>query len=343
MDYKQHFKNISKNLPHGDSDYYTHCFGVYDILKSINADTNVCKAGLYHSIYDSEYFSAENNVTREEIIKLIGSEAEDLVYRFCNIKNRFNVILTNSFKFPPEIDKSLTQIEYANLKEQYLRSKNNQLIDMCDALLNKLSFYNNTFEQHKIDNKDLFVFDNLLNSSEIEYINQYCLNSLYKPEHSSNEMNYELDSRFVSVMSPDELENSNLLVTIKKISNILNQDLYIGFQYINHYTLNTSVSKHTDSSNSGQYTILIYPNKYWEDTWGGEIAFYDNSKINKMLDFVPGRVLVFDSRIEHKVMPLTRNSRRDRYSIALKCCVESGLDNFNKAYKVHTKVERENV
>jgi hypothetical protein len=273
---------------------------------------------------------------------LIGPIAEDLVFKFSNIKNRFETILTNGFKFNPYIDKSLTQIEYANLQEQYLRSKNPMLLEMCNSLMHKLTLYNTVdVEQHVIDNKDLFIFDNLFEKSDIEYINQYCLNSLYKPEHSSNDMNYELDSRFVSLISPDELKNSKLLPMVKKVGKYLEKDIYLGYQYINHYTLNTSVSEHSDGSESGHYTILIFPNKYWESTWGGELAFFGKDKVHKLISFVPGRVVMFDSRISHKVLPLTRSARRDRYSIAIKCCNDVGLESFSKVYKIHTKVEKD--
>ena len=153
-------------------------------------------------------------------------------------------------------------------------------------------------------------------------------------------MDYEIDSRFMAIISPEELENSKILPALEKISNHLKKDLYLGYHYINHYTLNTNVSKHTDSSMSGHYTILIFPNKYWESTWGGEITFYEKNSIHKMIDFLPGRVLVFDSRIAHKVLPITRNARRDRYSIAIKTCVESGLESFSRIYNIHTKVEK---
>lgn len=343
MTYKDDFKNLSENILHGNSDYFSHCFSVHDILLSIGADVEICKAGLYHSIYGSDNFQTENNISREIIVESIGPIAENLVFKFCNIRNRFDCILNNSFKFNPYEDKALTQIEYANLKEQYQRSNDSKLLEMCEMLMHKLSLYNLDFEQYIVNNKELYIFDNIFESADIEHLNQYCLNSLYRPEHSSNDMNYEKDSRFVALMSPDELKNSKILSGVKKVCTSLKQDLFIGYQYINHYALNTSVSAHSDSSDSGQYTILIFPNKYWEDTWGGEIAFFETGNVHKLIKFVPGRVIVFDSRILHQVLPITRNARKDRYSIALKCCNELGLNDFKKIYDIHTKVEKDEL
>lgn len=340
MDYKEKFKELSNNTVHGDGTYLEHCFGVYTILKNINADIDVCKAGLYHSVYGSEHFNPSINISRNDVVGLIGTISEDLVFKFCNIRDRFNIILNNSFKFNPYVDKALTQIEYANLREQYQRTQSTDLSQMCDALMQKISLFDQKYEHHIIDNKDLYIFDTLFESADIEYINQYCLNSVYKPEHSSNDMNYEQDSRFVSFISPNELHQSKLLPAIEKISSFLQKNIYLGYHYINHYTLNTSVSEHCDSSESGHYTILVFPNKYWEDGWGGEIAFYDKGNVHKLIKFVPGRVIVFDSKLAHKVLPLTRNARKDRYSIAIKCCDDSGLDTFKEIYNIHTKVNR---
>lgn len=338
MDYKAELQKIISNQLHGDGNYHQHCFGVYDILSSIGADIEVCKAGLFHSVYDSEYFSTNENISRNDIRNIIGVVSEDLVYKFCNIRNRFTCILDNSFKLNPYEDKALTQIEYANLKEQHQRNHDPKILEMSNMLMQKLSLYNLDFENYSINNKELYIFDNIFDDADVEYLNQYCLNSVYKPEHSSNDMNYDMDSRFVAMISPEELQNSKILPGLERVSNYLRKNLYIAYQYINHYTLNTSVSAHTDSSNPGEYTVLIFPNKYWQDTWGGEIVFFEKGNVHKLIQFVPGRVIVFDSRLSHKVLPLTRNARKDRYSIALKCCDYSAIDKFSKIYNIHTKV-----
>ena len=61
----------------------------------------------------------------------------------------------------------------------------------------------------------------------------------------------------------------------------------------------TSTSKHTDSALPNTFTILIFCNKYWEEPWGGELKIYkDKSKTHSIIDYVSGRVVIFDSRIE---------------------------------------------
>lgn len=61
----------------------------------------------------------------------------------------------------------------------------------------------------------------------------------------------------------------------------------------------------------------------------GDIKFYsENSPFHKVVDFKPGRVIVFDSNIRHKVMPLSSIAERDRFSITIKGCTFLGLPRY---------------
>ena len=73
------------------------------------------------------FFEFESDITREQVISLIGTEAEKLVYLFCSLENRTLQILQH--KFEPELQKDLYKLEYANLLEDTShRSKTSQSI-----------------------------------------------------------------------------------------------------------------------------------------------------------------------------------------------------------------------
>lgn len=328
-----YFLEISKDINHSDSTYASHCEGVYKILKKLNQPEHVCLAGLFHSAYGTEYFNVPTCLTRKELSNVIGTTAEQLVYMFCNIRNRYDSIINNSFNFNKNIHTALVAIEYANLKEQSVRIKDDSINEMCNCLLEILS-KNNEVISLTISEKDIIIFDNIMTNSDAEFLNEYCLNSVFTTEHSShNNLHYDIDSRFVANMSEDDFINSGIVPSIKQIANFLDKDLFIGNYYINHYGLMTGVSKHTDSAFSDHYTILVFCNNYWEDTWGGEIAFYDdNTPKNALIEFKPKRIILFDSRISHKVLPMTRNARKDRYTMAIKCATKNGLDSLKKQY-----------
>ena len=339
------FSEFSKNTLHGNDTYYDHCMGIYKILKELNCSTDVCLAGLYHSVYGTEYFDIPKKLHTEIVVDLIGEEANRLVHIFCGLKNRFDVILTNSFNFDDATHFNLMCIEYANLKEQSRRNSNMELLQMCDALSSTLfSKLNAPYQEYKIDSMELYVFDTLLESKDINFISNFCLNSLYKPEHKSDADTTALDSRFSCQMTTDDLVNSGLISSIEHIATALNTTIHVGHQYINHYSLMTNVAKHVDSSFSDCMTILVFPNKYWNSEWGGEIAFYsEKTEQHTLVEYKPGRIILFDSRIAHKVLPMNQLAKKDRYSIAIKCSTELGLENFKKVHSNILTIRGNNV
>jgi Rps23 Pro-64 3,4-dihydroxylase Tpa1-like proline 4-hydroxylase len=339
------FVEVAKDIPHGNSTLINHSLGVFNILKELGAPEEICLAGLYHSIYGNEYFNANVQVTRDQIRELIGLHAETLVYAFNTITNRDERLLDQ------EQTDELFFISYANIKEQSSRNHDPVLHTLLKRFESRLNITTETVinneqtqtsspvleefgvEHTQLDGKDIFIFDDLIERNHNDLLNSYCLNSRYTCEHSSNQFNVELDSRFISNMSREDFTATNLTNVIKQVTNVLGKKLHLGNFYINHYAPLTNVSRHTDSSFENTYTVLVFCNKYWEDTWGGELKFYsEHSALHNTIDFVPGRVVVFDSRIEHKVMPLTGVAKKSRFSIAVKCATDAGLEELIKMY-----------
>ena len=85
----------AQNIPHGKKSYIQHCFTVYNLLKSNNENNDLCLAGLFHSIYGTEFYNAGLNISRRVVKGIIGDYAESVVYEFCNIQNRDFTILEN--------------------------------------------------------------------------------------------------------------------------------------------------------------------------------------------------------------------------------------------------------
>jgi hypothetical protein len=98
-------------VTHGGRPFFAHLKGVHDFLVDWGNPEHVCLAGLYHSIYGTQYFKhrtldRDNVVDRCMLRGLIGLHAENLVLRFCVDDHR---------KFT---DRELLEIEAANLIEQ---------------------------------------------------------------------------------------------------------------------------------------------------------------------------------------------------------------------------------
>jgi hypothetical protein len=320
-----------KDLDHSGKSYIEHSTNVFNLLKKIGADQNVCLAGLYHSIYGTDSFSQQVLVTRETIKLLIGEYSENLVFIFSTAKNKDLEFL----KIPTtQIEEELLLISYANLKEQQPRINDPLLNDLIlkyeDIIFN---IQPDPTELLKINNKELIVLDNVFESHEIDLLNSLCINSSYRGDHGSSPLASGLDFRFVSYLTKDQIIDTGLIKLLSKISPLIGDDIYAGNFYINHYWHYTQSPKHTDSSFDDTVTILIFCNNHWIEEWGGEIKFYSQQeKINSVIDFVPGRVIIFDSRLEHKVLPLTLEAKKPRFSLAIKASKKQGLDSLIKMY-----------
>jgi hypothetical protein len=107
---------------------FEHLSNTFYILKHFNQSEEVCLAGLFHSVYGTEFFNAGLNIEESEIVDIIGSYANDLVKCF-SIQNRDQAIIENVFNVDVKTNLDLLYILYANLIEQaYRQSVNRQLI-----------------------------------------------------------------------------------------------------------------------------------------------------------------------------------------------------------------------
>jgi len=72
-------------IPHTNKSYLGHLIAVYRYLESQGSGTDVCRAGMFHSIYGTELFQGFTLPLerRGEVRALIGERAERLAYLNC--------------------------------------------------------------------------------------------------------------------------------------------------------------------------------------------------------------------------------------------------------------------
>lgn len=94
-DDKQMLSYLSTSIPEalqhtGATSFDTHLVGVQSVLRHWEASDDVCKAGLFHSIYGTEGFQGFKLPLnkRADIRKLIGVNAERLVWIFCMVDRK---------------------------------------------------------------------------------------------------------------------------------------------------------------------------------------------------------------------------------------------------------------
>jgi len=74
-----------EQVAHTQKNYLAHLISVYNLMKSAGCDEELCRAGLFHSIYGTEKFQGFKLGLdqREQLTALIGSRSERLAYWNC--------------------------------------------------------------------------------------------------------------------------------------------------------------------------------------------------------------------------------------------------------------------
>lgn len=127
-------KEKTKGIAHNDQEFHEHCYNVYKILKKLGQNEDVCLAGLYHSIYDTDAFKLDIKIDRKEVVEQIGKRAEDLVWSFCQLDNKENYLLQEY----PNL-KDLFYISYANMLEQRNKLQETDIETMIAKYEHKLT------------------------------------------------------------------------------------------------------------------------------------------------------------------------------------------------------------
>jgi len=329
------FIELVKQSPIATEEFINHCIKVYGILKKENESEDVCNAGLYHSIYRRSYFNCveqtiEND--RDLIKNEIGEYAEKLVYEMCSLRDIENDIIGGNFNCDTQTLFDIVKISRANLISSNAEHYHIK-IKLYDVILESLNRGINPFLKNSIEN-DIKIMDNLFPYHFVHSLYAFTLNSHYVCLHISNNLSKDVNqaTRFACYLSKQDFIKTGLVSYLRRIANELGQDLFLVQYYIGHYTKSTSTSAHVDISNDlNGITILIYPNIEWDDMWAGDIKFYsEDSSFHKLVDFKPGRVIVFDSSIRHKVMPLSCLAQMDRFSFSIKACTFSALTKLSR-------------
>ena len=135
-------KDRTEGIPHSGTDLFHHLYNTAMTIESMKGvPHHIINAGLYHSIYGTEYFDPELIVTKEEVIKQIGEKAERLVDLFCTTTNRYHSILNNTGNWDAETHFGLLLLELANMLEMMDRQEpneeRNKRVQALDDAINK--------------------------------------------------------------------------------------------------------------------------------------------------------------------------------------------------------------
>jgi hypothetical protein len=127
--------NTTKDIPHSNTTLANHLLGVYSLMLQAKAPEHLCLAGLFHSIYGTEFFENGIIIDRNTVRDYIGKVAEELVFLYCHFNDRDNTILISE-------NKDLVFLGLMNLLEIYAANKDDKdVIDMLSRFQDKFKTF----------------------------------------------------------------------------------------------------------------------------------------------------------------------------------------------------------
>jgi Domain of unknown function (DUF6817) len=66
--------------------FLSHLCGTRRLLGTWNERRSLCDAGLFHSVYGTEFFEPDRVAHRDDVVAVIGAEAERIAWLWCSIR-----------------------------------------------------------------------------------------------------------------------------------------------------------------------------------------------------------------------------------------------------------------
>ena len=172
----------------------------------------------------------------------------------------------------------------------------------------------------KLDNKDIYVFDDVYESHNTQKFYNFIINSLFSLSIvDTNSSDYVNAKSFGAKYSIEDIDKMGIIYflpdNIKKKFNISNETCNRGL--VNAVTSNGVYHPHDDSDNGEKWSFLYYANMKWDLEWGADTLFLDDDRhnINNIVQCKPNRVVIFDARIPHIIRPSTTIAPQYRFSV----------------------------
>ena len=108
-----------EEIPHDSRNLLTHLIGVYKLLYDYGRPEHEQRAGLFHAIYGTEFYTPGLVITREVVKKNIGEEAEEIVYNFCETRGERRMRFMGGIEFKEPLKTSLRWLDFCNIIEQH--------------------------------------------------------------------------------------------------------------------------------------------------------------------------------------------------------------------------------
>lgn len=229
------------------------------------------------------------------------------------------------------VDSSLQElINLGLIPEVVLKGmQNNQELKVTtdeEDMVRKSDFSGIKHKEIKVGkDKSIHVYDGIFNYAEISGIynalshGTFILDNANRPDVQSMQ-----DRKLVYRITPELLDKIHFFDG--SLNTFLDEQIpesdYEHFKsYVNLGLPMDNHELHADHyfDRAGK-TVLYYVNETWNKDWGGETVFMDDDaqEIVYTSQFVPGRIVIFDSNIPHAAKPQSIDGPAYRFTMAMK-------------------------
>jgi len=170
------------------------------------------------------------------------------------------------------------------------------------------------------DGNIIHVYDNVFSYAEIIQHYEFASNSHYKPHQQVNVFKNSSQSYFKCVFSQSDVDNFNFLsnsnihkIIIEQIGNdVIPQESWILATTSSNSPNDFHIDGRPDDVN--EIILLYHLNPFWNNDWHGETLFCTNSnECEVALQYIPGRVVVYNPNTPHSAAPISLNANAIRY------------------------------
>lgn len=177
------------------------------------------------------------------------------------------------------------------------------------------------------DGKIIDIYDNVFPQNLRHHHLDFAQNSYYKfGIGSTNAQWHRKNSFFQSTFIDNDLKNFNIF-------NPFFEERFKNHEVVTCWFLVSSPLStyyfHPDSTGGlDKITFLYYVNTRWDREWGGETLFAnDSGECEIAVEYKPGRVVIFDSFIEHKPSAISMAADEFRFTFSMQLRLKNSLSN----------------
>tara|TARA_Y100000289_G_C3923155_1_gene151658 strand:- start:102 stop:659 length:558 start_codon:yes stop_codon:yes gene_type:complete len=172
------------------------------------------------------------------------------------------------------------------------------------------------------NNKDIFIYDNVFESHNVQKYYYYIINSFFKLNGKDGDVLEQQDKYSVGISSNYD---KNDVADFKFLDNLpedIKTKFNINFNTIDRCIVNVVTSFnsfhiHDDSGKEAKWSLLYYANLKWDIEYGADTIFLNDNRKDLVhtVQCKPNRIVIFDATIPHVIRPSTITAPHYRFSI----------------------------